>query len=207
MDHRGYVGHLELFDLMAAHQLATLVDHGARSTSHVLDLGAGCLRAGRLLLAWLEPGHYNALEPAKDVLEAGIDEVGRTWCKARGLNKSTNGEFDLAAGWSRKLEPIDYVLAQSVFSHAATHQIARTLETARGVLAPGGVIVASYHDVADRVGRRKRAEPYLGDDWVYPKCVFHPTGTIQQLASAAGYAVSFHGHTPEGQRWARFAPR
>src|SRR4051812_31216030 len=66
------VGNRTRYDLMGATQFALLFALGLRESHTVCDVGCGSLRAGRLLIPYLEADRYCGIEPRTDVLEAGL---------------------------------------------------------------------------------------------------------------------------------------
>jgi hypothetical protein len=76
--HRAYVGAPEEWDLVAARQVTLLLAAGLRDTHRLVDIGCGSLRAGRMLIPYLRPGHYFGVEPNRWLVEKGIEhELGR----------------------------------------------------------------------------------------------------------------------------------
>ena len=55
----------------------------------------------------------------------------------------------------------DYLIAQSIFSHATQAQIHRCLDQATKVMTPSSLFVANFMEGSDN---------YTGDQWVYPGC-------------------------------------
>ena len=74
MHYRAYVGPPEVYDLAAANQFNLLTLCGLREHHFLLDIGCGSLRAGKLLIPYLLPGHYFGLEPEKWLVEKGFSE-------------------------------------------------------------------------------------------------------------------------------------
>src|SRR5262245_2049246 len=52
-------------------QFDYLVNHGFKPTDKMLEIGCGNLRAGRLFIDYLEPGHYYGIDISPDILVAG----------------------------------------------------------------------------------------------------------------------------------------
>src|SRR3990172_12495843 len=75
--YRAYVGPPEKYDLVAASQFNLLTWLGLRESHFLLDIGCGSLRAGRLFIPYLLPGHYFGIEPEQWLIEDGIkNELG-----------------------------------------------------------------------------------------------------------------------------------
>jgi len=173
--HRACVGPQNEYDVGAAHQfnLLTLL-LGLREYHHLLELGCGSLRAGRLFIPYLLPDHYCGLEPNRWLVEAGLDrETGRDLARLRNPEFRFNDDFDLRS-FGRSF---DFIVAQSIFSHASQRQMEKCLSEVKAVLAPSCLLAASYHESdAD----------YTGDAWVYPESVTYRMETMNRLAEGVG---------------------
>lgn len=188
--YRAFVGPPEKYDLVAANQFSLLNSLGLRDYDRLLDIGCGSLRAGRLFIPYLLPGNYYGLEPATWLVKEGIKkEIGRDLLKIKQPVFSNDSNFTL----TRFGVMFDYLLAQSVFSHASQKQIARCLSEAKKVMHRESKFAATY------VGGN---ENYAGDDWVYPECCEYTEDRMLQLAREAGLAAQpYSWPHPNGQRW------
>ncbi len=78
--YRAYVGPPLEYDLVGASQFRLLTTLGLRAGHRCLDLGCGSLRAGRLLIPYLDPGNYFGIvagaEFAAPVLICGFHHSG-----------------------------------------------------------------------------------------------------------------------------------
>jgi hypothetical protein len=172
--YRAYVGPPEKYDRMAALQFNLLTFLGLREHHSLLDLGCGSLRAGRLFIPYLLPGRYCGLEPERWLVEEGIrQEVGQDLIRLKRPTFRYEADFTLTA-FGRQF---DFLLAQSVFSHAAERQIHRCLGEARQVLGPESVFAASF-----ALGKTN----YTGTEWVYPGCSHYTLEHMRMLARANG---------------------
>jgi hypothetical protein len=93
----------------------------------------------------------------------------------------------------------DFILAQSIFSHAGPRDIQICLMEAAACLESSGLFVASF--VLDRID-------YDGAEWVYPTCVGYRDSTMRHFAQSAGldFRVIDWPH-PNAQTWALFWQR
>jgi SAM-dependent methyltransferase len=174
--YRAFVGPPDRYDLMAASQFALLANLGLREDHHLLDLGCGSLRAGRLFMAYLLPGRYCGLEPEQWLVEEGLErEVGRDILRVKQPTFLHNRNFELS-GFGRSF---DFVLAQSVFSHASEELLRGCLREVRRVLKPSGVLAANF-----KTG--PIASTAVG--WVYPKCVTYPWSDLHRIIADEGFA-------------------
>jgi SAM-dependent methyltransferase len=152
-------GRVERFEMDGRLQLIALLRRGLTPDAHVIDVGCGALRAGYWLIHFLDAGHYHGIEPTKERVEAtraALLETGLEEAKRPAF--SYNDDFDLSVFG---VAP-DYVLARSIWSHAAKAQIQQLLDSFAGTSAPGGLLLASYHPAGRRqpgfaIPRRARA--------------------------------------------------
>ncbi len=188
--HRAFVGPPEKYDIVAAMQFNLLTTHGLREHHTLLDIGSGSLRAGRLFIPFLLPGHYFGLEPNAWLLDQGVKkEIGRDLLKIKRPVFDHNCEFELTV-FGRQF---DYLLAQSIFSHAAPQQIEKCLGEARRVMHQDSIFFATYVP---------GPENYDGSEWVYPECVNYTEKRMLSFAREAGLRAEPHPWKhPNDQRW------
>jgi cyclopropane fatty-acyl-phospholipid synthase-like methyltransferase len=188
--YRAYVGPPEKYDLVAAMQFNLLTHLGLREFHYLLDIGCGSLRAGRLFIPYLLPGHYYGIEPHAWLIEEGIqNELGRDILQIKQPVFSYNSHFDC----ERFNQKFDFVVAQSVFSHASRLQIQECLTNIKPSLQPNGMIAATF---------AKGAMDYDGDEWVYPECVNYTVEQMTRLSAAVGLSArTIDWHHPNGQTW------
>lgn len=150
------------------YQFGVLVEQGLLPEHTLLEVGAGYLGIGKMLIDYLEDGNYWAIEP-------------NDWLtKASGVKRSRYhlwafDDFKL----SRTGHRFDFVLAHSIFTHADRLQIRTIVAEALAVLVPGGLLVASFYDQdcgdSEHVG------------WMYPNGVAYTAEFIVGLAKEAGF--------------------
>src|SRR6476660_10600545 len=76
--YRAYVGPPDDYDLISAMTFNLLTTLGLRQHNTVLDIGCGSLRAGRLLIPYLNIGNYTGIEPNKWLVSEGVQhETGQ----------------------------------------------------------------------------------------------------------------------------------
>lgn len=121
--------------------LDVLLRAGVRPTSSVLDVGCGALRAGNWLMRILDPGRYFGIEPNHDMLAAGESLIEPELLRRASPSFAHNDDFDLSVFG----EQWDYVLARSIWTHAAKEQITAMLSSFAACAAPGAALLATYH--------------------------------------------------------------
>ncbi len=167
--YRAYVGPPEKYDLMSANQFNLLTLLGLREEHYFLDIGCGSLRGGRLFIPYLLPGRYFGMEPNRWLVEDGItSELGVDLQRIKRPTFSYDENFTLTVF----NQQFDFILAQSVFSHAAALQISQCLSEARKVMKPGAIFAANF-----RLGE----ENYAGTEWVYPGGTKYTLEKMQSL--------------------------
>ncbi len=189
-------------DLLAAFQFNLLTRLGLREEDYLLDIGCGPLRAGRLFIPYLLPGRYFGIEPRRDDVLHGIEtELGQDLVRLR------RPTFDYGSdlGFSRFGQQFDFLLANSVFSHAPVHAIRSGLREAAKVMRPDALFLASF---------MRGSRNYEGDSWVFADDI--DRGMPGRINSLTTYSASFmedvcaehgflvdmlHGIHPGAQTW------
>ena len=188
--YRAYVGPPEKYDLVGAMQFNLLTHLGLREFHYLLDIGCGSLRAGRLFIPYLLSGHYYGIEPQSWLVEEGLNkELGREILQLKRPVFSHDSDFNCL----RFDQKFDFVVAQSIFSHASPAQIHQCLGEVDQSLQPTGVLAATF--VAGKVD-------YQGEGWVYPECVTYTLKQMKQFAGAHNLiAETIDWPHPNGQTW------
>ena len=175
MNHRAKVGPKHLFDVIGAQQFCVLVNAGLREKHRLLDVGCGCLRGGRFLIPYLAAGNYCGLEPDTELLTDGIaDEVGYEQIAHKRPEFYHFDDFRL----SRIPGQFDYVLAQSILSHAGCDLVPLIFHEAAKVLVDGGAFAATWFDGPSDTTR----QGWWGGRMVYT------ASTMAAWALAAGFS-------------------
>ena len=193
LHHRAAIGPGEKFDLIGALQFGLLTCKlGMREHHTLLDVGCGSLRGGRLFIPYLAPGHYHGIEPNVPILEAGKrEEVGHEQLERKRPVFSHDDSFTLSA-FGRTF---DYILAQSIFSHATRAQIKRCLLEAAAVMTPASQFAATYNpgDVSeDR------------ESWGWALTVHYRPEDMAQWAAEAGLSCEPIDWQHPTQKWLLF---
>ncbi len=191
--YRAFVGPPQDYDLVGAMQFSVLTLLGLREHHYLLDIGCGSLRAGRLFIPYLLSGRYYGIEPEAWLLQEGIDkELGADLVRLKEPVFSNDTNFTLT-DFDRKF---NFLLAQSIFSHASQKQISRCLEQAQQVMDKGAIFAATF---------AKGQGNYDGDVWVYPDPASYTLERISELASANNLSCKpLPWKHPSGQTWVVF---
>ncbi|MBV9571541.1 MAG: class I SAM-dependent methyltransferase [Alphaproteobacteria bacterium] len=167
-----YVGPPRQYDFMGATQFRLLCSLGLRDDHKVLDFGCGSLRAGRLLIPYLRPGHYFGIEPNHWLVEDAIaNQLGQDIVRIKRPQFSNSDRFD-ATVFDEKF---DFIVAQSIFSHAGPDLTLRALTSFSACLNAGGLCAVTFIE----------GEGGIASGWVYPGCTRYTREAIHRLASDA----------------------
>lgn len=188
--YRAFVGATQTYDVFAHMQFSLMTLLGLREHHRLLDIGCGSLRAGKLFMMYLLPDNYRGIEPEQWLVEEGLErEVGRELAGRKRPRFIHAADFPCEAFG----EPFDFIIAQSIFSHATAAQIRQCLGRARAALKADGLFAASFLE---------GDYDYEGTEWVYPGVVRFRAATIERMAAEAGLACRrldwFHAG---GQAW------
>jgi SAM-dependent methyltransferase len=152
LGHREFVG--GLWSEMAHLQFGFLTSQGLRPSHVFLDIGCGSLRAGRLLIPYLEPGNYLGIDKHRELIEAGkANEIEPATLEAKRpeLLASDCFSFDL---FSRRP---DFCLAQSLFSHLGERDIGLCFRKLTAFVEPGCRFFASFWETSIPVPQLARS--------------------------------------------------
>ena len=190
-NYRTYVGLSTPWDEAASNCFALMTRAmGLREKHYLLDVGCGSLRIGRLFLMYLRPGRYYGIEPNDWLLlEAIRNEVSQGLIELKRPEFSLRDDLQLSV-FDRRF---DYILAQSIWSHAAPQQVQRCMYEGRKALKAGGRMVATFFE---------REEDYTGGEWVYPTAIGYTWDTLATWAEAASLNMKrIEWPHPDGQTW------
>jgi SAM-dependent methyltransferase len=193
VEHRAHVGVHEDYDLGSAIQFNLLTTLGLRDYHYLLDIGCGSLRAGRLFIPYLLPGRYFGIEPLDWLLKAGIEkELGQSVIELKKPVFSNDDNFTLST-FDRQF---DFIIAQSIFSHASQAQISRCLAEAKRVMKPTSIFAATFVE-----GEKN----YEGNRWVV--CAEYTLQRMRKLIETEGLVcqpIDWPHH--DVQRWILILP-
>jgi SAM-dependent methyltransferase len=185
-DYRAAVG--GHWDEIGQLQLDFLVKHGLEPGHRLLDMPCGSFRVGRLLIPYLEPGHYIGLDADHELLEAGKREV---------LGSDLLGRAP-RIGVARMPAPLptaDVAWCHALFDHIPPEATRETIvELVRA--APRVYATFFLTDTPDQPQRRLRGGSEDGAITTYPDREYwhHSHDFVHDAARAAGArVVTFHG--------------
>jgi len=193
--YRAYVGPPRDYDLVSAMVFNLLTSIGLRQHHRVLDVGCGSLRVGRLLIPYLNEGHYVGIEPNKWLVEDGIaNEIGMDLVRIKKPAFSFRASMD---DFKDSLN-LDFAIAQSIFSHCGEDLIRQWLSQVTFHLKHDAAIVATF-----LIG----TEDHRGYGWIYPGCVKYKPETLARLAAEFGLDFRILDWVHPRQTWALFSKK
>ncbi len=187
--YRAYVGPPGDYDLIAAMSFNLLTSLGLRQHHRLLDVGCGSLRVGRLLIPYLNAGKYIGIEPNEWLVQNGIkNELGDDLISI----KKPQFLFDDTLAQLDDQTEVDYVLAQSIFSHCGMDLIEKWLLDIKKHLAGQSLIVATFLE---------GSSDFQGKGWIYPGCVEYKPLTMTDLGETLGFRTKLLTFRHPRQRW------
>jgi SAM-dependent methyltransferase len=185
-EYRAYVGPFEQYDAIGATQFALLYALGLRQHHRLLDVGCGSLRAGRMFIAYLEPGNYVGVEPSTWLIEEAVQkQIGQDMVNIKRPTFRATDSFDFSG-----LGEFDFVLAQGIASNAGPTVVPVMLTSIRGALAPSGIAALTFVHPGTADPDVVHADP--GDDtappWLYPHCYCYDRHVAENWVTSAGLA-------------------
>ena len=186
---KDFVGLASRWDMQAAHQFTLLVKQGLRGHHKLCDVGCGSLRGGRLFIPYLGGGCYFGVEPEAWLLGEGLlHHVGAQLLAQR-------SPMFITDRWDFPLQEFgtqfDYVLAQSIFTHAAPEQVKQCLRNAAECLAPDGQILANWQE---------GPTDSEVEEWQYPHCISYTHSFMREAGKEAGLKLVTEFHEALGLR-------
>lgn len=192
--YKAFVGPPLKYDLLGALQFNLLTAAGLRAEHALCDIGCGSLRAGKMLIPYLNPGNYYGLEPNEWLIKEAIkEEIGEDLIRIKSPHFLHNEVFNL----SLFKRGFDFCIAQSIFSHSSLSQVENCLGQVAQALQTDGLFLATF------IWGKK---DYTGEDWVYPGCVEFKASTVRKLAwNKFGLKMQLTNWPhPNGQNWVVF---
>jgi hypothetical protein len=143
-----------------------------------LDFGCGSLRLGRLLIPYLAAGNYAGLEPNAWLVEDALKrQLGDAIVSVKSPLFFANADFRA----DRCGTNFDFIIAQSIFSHAGADIIASSLSSFEAALADNGLVLLTVLHPG-----QQGVPEFFGSGWVYPGVVAHRPGTLARIFTTAG---------------------
>jgi hypothetical protein len=187
---RAFVGPPEKYDLVAANQFNILTSLGLREHHNLLDIGCGSLRGGRLFITYLLSDRYYGIEPEDWLLEEGKSKnIGNEMIKLKNPHFDNNKNFKLSVFG----KTFDFILAQSIFTHASQNQIKQCITEAKNVMTSNSIFVTNF---------LKGDVNNMSNDWLYPGCGTYTLEFMLSLVNEIGlFGKPLKWNHPNGLIW------
>jgi SAM-dependent methyltransferase len=182
-EYRAFVGPFEQYDVIGAAQFALLYALGLRQHHRLIDVGCGSLRAGRMLIAYLEPGNYFGVEPNTWLIDEAVkNQVGRDLLAIKRPTFKATDRFDFSG-----LGTFDFVLVQGVATNAGPSLVPVVLMAVREALAPRGLCAITFVHPGTADPDVVAVDPDEGTaaPWLYPKCYSYERHVVEHWVSSA----------------------
>ena len=162
---------------MGDYHLRFLVSHGLRPQSKIFDLGFGFGRTMIPLVKFLETGNYIGSEISKE-----RHRIATEWLELEGLG---NSEAQLILALDNEFEfiknrSLDFVWAQSVFTHLPEGELTSILMRLKSKLKQTGCVVFNF-----TVSKSYGSERSSIKDFKYAP------EKIDEIAARMGYAIQY----------------
>lgn len=193
-DHyRAYVGPPGRFGLLTLSQMSLLAALGLEETDKVLDFGCGSLRLGRSLIPFLRAGNYYGIDPNMWLMDEGFKwETGADLREVKAPEFSGDDSFSCDVFGDVKF---DFIMAQSIITHAGADNTKAMINSAARALADDGILMLSYL-------KGEEGTPLPTEPWTYPFNVPYPESWLQSVCADAGLVWrELDWHHP-GATWA-----
>ena len=164
------------FEQVGRQTLAKSISLGMMPDDKVLDIGAGSLRVGWWFVQYLKAENYYAVEPVRKRINGAADILGVD------INVFYNDD------WEFPEVEFDFVIARSIWTHAAKWMIAKMLSEFRENSSQDGKFLTS-------VGLTESEEQdYEGSEWLAgPPLVRHSLDWIERECARNGLRVETSG--------------
>lgn len=143
--HREAIG--GLWDEIGDLQIRFLIGQGLKPQHRLLDVGCGSLRLGARAVAYLDAERYFGSDLNESLIRAGyeqeLDEAGRAKTPWGHFGVNDDFSFDFLS------QPMDFAIAQSVFTHLPLNHLRRCLHNLAPHMATGGRFFATYFECLD----------------------------------------------------------
>lgn len=180
-DYASYVGKKMHWDLKGAMQFRILCSFGLRQHHKLLDFGCGSLRAGRLLIPYLESGNYYGVEPNRWLIKDAIKkEIGSSLVRLRKPNFFYNDDFSCPPDTEKKF---DFIVAQSILSHTGIAETRKILSQFASSAKDDGIILVTFVPSTEKYPHLHNVDK---DGWVYPGCHSYDEGQIDSFFKESG---------------------
>ena len=140
--HREAIG--GLWDEIGDLQIGFLIEQGMKPGHRLLDIGCGSLRLGTRAVEYLDVERYFGSDLNQILIRAGYEHelTEAQQAKVPWSHFGVNADFS----FDFLLQPMDFAIAQSVFTHLPLNHLRRCLHNLAPHMARGGRFFATYFE-------------------------------------------------------------
>jgi len=179
--HREFVG--GFWEVMGKLQFDFLVSRGLRPNHVFLDIACGSLRAGRLLIPYLDPGNYLGIDKHAEVIEAGkAKEIEQDVLQLRHPEFVASDSFAFEKFSKRP----DFCIAQSLFTHLDKRDIDLCFAKLSAFVKPGCRFFATFDESSIPV-------PQIGSSHSV-RAFFYTRRAMEAFGTRAGWEAKYIGN-------------
>lgn len=146
LGHRDFIGGAgDMWEAIGKLQFDFLLAQGLLPRHVFIDVACGSLRAGRLLIPYLDEGNYLGIDKLRPLIDAGIEhEVGADLVAEKKPSFVVSDRFGFDQ-FDPSRRP-QFGIAQSLFTHLTSDDIALCLTNLADFAAPGMRFFATYFE-------------------------------------------------------------
>lgn len=171
-------------------QMKMMESMGLKPHHSLLDIGCGDLKAGILLLRYLDVGCYAGLDQTEIAIQQGCLSITEDdWLKKPKFY--LGGDFNFESTGRH----FDFMLANSVFTHLDLSMVGHGLSSAYAALVPGGRFIATFFAapkdepwVAEKL-YRDEGKTGAKSTYSFRNPFHHPLDIILVIGEGIGYQV------------------
>jgi len=124
-------------------QFDFLLQNGLKPNHKLLDLGCGSLRGGVHFINYLRPKNYFGMDISEEIHKSANETLKESHLEAKQPTLIHNTDFSFKELEEKKF---DYILAQSVFTHAPLSDIEECFQNVGKILKSEGMFFATFHE-------------------------------------------------------------
>ena len=155
-------------------QFDYLAQHGLKPSDRVLEIGCGNLRAGRLLIPYLDAGHYYGVDISPEILVAAQQVISDDGLQGK------LPHLTLVTDLTLEFLPVSYfdvVHANSVFTHCPLDIVEQCIASVGRVMKPGAFFDFTFYRADDQ------------EYQVHHEDFYYRTETLTALAAKYGFTA------------------
>jgi cyclopropane fatty-acyl-phospholipid synthase-like methyltransferase len=189
-NYKRFVGDSLKYEKIGEILFNVLIENGLNKKHSILDIGCGSLRLGKKLIPYLNKNKYYGIEPEKWLLEESLkNEFDEKIIEKKCPLFSYNNNFELTIFKKN----FDYIIANSIFIHAAKYQIEKCIEETSKCLKKNGIFIFNFFE---------GLKDNNNSSWIYPGAIKYTTKYIFKLLKKHKFCFNkMNIKYPGRQKW------